>query len=384
MNLHEIRLELRPRATFSESRNRKSQYGEYDTPRRPSYDTTHIISTSRALEKRAVGARIAVTEQEQELEQEPIYSDGIRSYGEKMEGRQSPLSSQALIRHSQTDKGADMSHRKEGLTKAHTPDNNSLQVAIVNDASLRSSLRRNYLLDSPKDTRESNGPEPVDEKLRGGSRTGILPSDTNITVVDIVYEEERHASAMRELEEESRVVYDAAAFKKSTDRSIMTPFLMWGVTEGITEGREDAEGSMTTLLRLLQRVNESLREHPVYGQSGRCTFNDLGTYHDIMLKSLGKEAGVALPEVQPAAADRPAPDLKAEDENANAKVHESEGDSGTSIAQEVARLSSDIFARSKSIIGLFIPLDSVPTQDLKWETDLYWGALDIIFKVRVH
>lgn len=200
--------------------------------------------------------------------------------------------------------------------------------------------------------------------------------------------------------------------------SSMTPFLMWRVTQSgaspDTE-QEDKEGNLTPLVRLLYEVHKTLSDNDTYKgldlRDCECSLDDILSRYE----TLGSTVSEPLPDLTPlkknasAAADDESTEVVAFDKrgeadfNAMASEMDAEDERGQGpraeaeplhreqsfeqnsfckTMEEVNGLVTIIFARSKSIMSLFIPLDRDKLVNLKSVVvHRYWGSLDLIFRV---
>jgi hypothetical protein len=167
-----------------------------------------------------------------------------------------------------------------------------------------------------------------------------------------------------------------------------TPFLMWRVTQGSGDDQKE-EGSVSTMVRLLRRIDRSLKEDAtfgkIYGGGFECSLEDICLRHELL-----EGPAETPPKVQATNTplSRDGVTGPARPTSASTGLGGAASSTGGTLyvnaSEQANGLISDIFVLSKSILGLFIPLNGdgagVHT-DLKVVMDRYWGALDQVFRV---
>lgn len=183
----------------------------------------------------------------------------------------------------------------------------------------------------------------------------------------------------------------------NTEASHTTPFLRWRVTKSHEESNSD-EGNYGTMIRLIRQIHTSLAQNKhyckVYAATYQCSMDSLCSRYEALtgeaphLKSSqdsidSRSDGSSLTRAAglPTDGRQQSPDEK---------------DYGTAVAfdhaehlyvntvEQANTAICDLFAQSKSILGHFMPLQEMAGQvQVKKVLDRYWGALDMMFRVRV-
>lgn len=368
IDLQEIRLELRHRVRYSHI-NIRSSLAERSALRRGSYYRDD--SPIRAFPSQGRGPR-------------PARSVEFEEFNRRPSTRSAP--SRVPVQRSQVRWEDDTSHgRHRGSDSEDSRASSKLQRTIINDDSIRSNLTRNYQLDPSTDVSRHGGGD-------GFSASESIRGDGAAVVVGVYDEEERHATAMRKLD--GAVTSPGHGDPETINHlpgTTVTPFLMWGVSGVHSGGEEKQDGAdnhstvLARLVRLLQQIDKALSKHPLSRPAGRSSFKDLEASHEIMLRSLRHMDGSPS---EPRLADQPSPELHGTlnqvDDATLKSTREEPGkmkETEDRICQNVAQLSRDIITRSKSLIGLFVPLSDTVARGIPWALDLYWGALDLMLKV---
>ncbi|KDN66471.1 hypothetical protein CSUB01_08187 [Colletotrichum sublineola] len=185
--------------------------------------------------------------------------------------------------------------------------------------------------------------------------------------------------------------------KKNLDlESPITPFLMWRVTQG-SGVRKEEEGRMNTMVRLMKKIDGSLKESGPYGRVHKdgyeCSFESIRRRHETLHSPVPKptvieafisgpkEDGnsvpiVETPKLRPLNLPTPA-------SNDASVAEEPHGGLEDSISEEVNDLIGRLFEHSSAILNLFITLkdgDSGLYTSMRGVTDRFWGALDMMVR----
>ncbi|KAH0432986.1 hypothetical protein CcaCcLH18_06101 [Colletotrichum camelliae] len=162
---------------------------------------------------------------------------------------------------------------------------------------------------------------------------------------------------------------------------------------GGSGGEQKEEGSMSTMVRLLRKIDGSLRESILYGRvykSGyECSFEDICNRHDI-LSVLGSESATGKATTDDYEESDEGSASKKSTQNPSPDSPRSTGDSEkkqgglyVNTTEQANELIRDVFTISKTILGLYLPLKDDGARfyaDIKGVIDRFWGALDLIFR----
>jgi hypothetical protein len=242
---------------------------------------------------------------------------------------------------------------------------------VVNDAVLQERTERNYYLSSSDSSEEQDDEEDPN-----------LATSQTTTTLTAAHARSLLPESLHDVKEKSSVANEPIDMKamKSLESS-GTPFLMWGVTGGTTT-QQEKKGSLTSLHRLLRKIDKSLRGSKIYASGYRCSLNDLITRHELAHPRSTK---------QPQDHGVSTKDNHMEKVDLNSLVatgsrslldDDSELSASTDVMATVESLISEIFVLSRSIMGLFIPFKTMSLGDVEVVTDRFWGSLDLVFRVR--
>ncbi|KAF3802004.1 hypothetical protein GCG54_00015228 [Colletotrichum gloeosporioides] len=257
----------------------------------------------------------------------------------------------------------DLKHRFDSSSKtaAHEKATENIKPAkIVNDGFIRKKASRTYHLSSSESGSNDEISSQKPSSIASRSRSLRTPSRE------------------RSIRREPPKPFDTPA----------TPFLMWKVTQG-SGGEQNEEGSMSTMVRLLRKIDGSLRESILYGRvykSGyECSLEDIYDRHDI-LSVMGSESATvkitkdnSTEESKKGSASQKSP-ASSRSTDGSPKKQEGLYVNTTEQANDLIR---DVFTISKTILSLYLPLKDDGAgfyADIKGVIDRFWGALDLIFR----
>ncbi|KAH6677882.1 hypothetical protein F5X68DRAFT_213365 [Plectosphaerella plurivora] len=158
---------------------------------------------------------------------------------------------------------------------------------------------------------------------------------------------------------------------------------MWRVTQGSGDDQKE-EGSVSTMVRLLRKIDQSLREDmtygKVYGDGYACSLEDICLRHELLVTPEKPQGAEKNP---PLSKGGVAPQAEPTVTGFGGVPSFPPGGLYVNASEQANDLIGDIFVLSKSILGLFVPLKGdgagVHT-DMKVVMDRYWGALDQVFR----
>lgn len=164
---------------------------------------------------------------------------------------------------------------------------------------------------------------------------------------------------------------------------------MWRVTQGSGDDQKE-EGSVSTMVRLLRKIDRSLKENTVYGKvyigGYECSLEDICRRHELLIG--GSDVATGSTDVKPTRGSvttpaGPTPTSTGLVDGVSSPAG-TQGDLYINAVEQANDLIGEIFGLSKSILGLFVPLNGEGTgvhADMKVVMDRYWGALDQVFRV---
>lgn len=279
---------------------------------------------------------------------------------------------------------------------------------VINDASVTRRGSRSYQLSSSESDSESRKTSmrqssttwtqnpshfELPKKQSKGSEAAMHASNT----INVEEGQERTGRGRR------RASAQSWADKVKTTQGVLnneashtTPFLRWRVTKS-DEGSNSDDGNYGTMIRLIRQTQTSLAQNKqyckVYAATYRCSMDSLCRRYEALAgealrpkssrdsidsrsdrSSLTRAAGVPTDGRQQS--------LEAQDNDAGLDFVYKEHLYVNTVEQANTAIC-DLFAQSKSILGHFMPLQEMAGQaHVKQVLDRYWGALDMMFRVR--
>ena len=267
-------------------------------------------------------------------------------------------------------------------TEPYTIAESRAITPVVNDAVLQERIDRNYYLSSSEEGDDDDAPSPSSlPNADTGPRTANFPRVRTRTPLPEYLQD--HTEESHAAEDCPDQPIDMKALEKL--ESSGTPFLMWGVTGGATSHQEK-KSSLTSLHRLLRKIDKSLRPNTIYSSGYRCSLQELLKRHKILNRQRSRQAqnhGLSKDESHEKTVDASSVNSLHDQLplGGGPEALKPADDTPMDIMDTVESLISEIFILSRSIMGLFIPFGAMSLGDVELVIDHYWGALDLLFRV---